>query len=191
MHYPLPPTFTFVTDRFATWSQWRKDHGLLPHSGVDLNCPIGTPVFAAIAGRATMLEAESFGKQVSINGTYSNVLIRPGDVDFFEEENLAVNYYHLNDWHGVYPRVVKPGELIGFSGMSGRDVTGPHLHLTVYWLLRKRPNDPNNRWWMVDPAIFYPGIRPGDAAFLLQDTVGGQQVRRSLHSHPNLVQAPA
>lgn len=83
-----------------------------PHSGVDLAAPEGTPVLACNSGRVVLVrDCYLSGKTVVIDhglGLYSlyahldKVLVRPG-------------------------QMIKKGEKIALSGMSGR-ATGPHLH---------------------------------------------------------------
>ena len=167
------------------WEQWRRewpaDKGgpLLQHSGMDWNAAVGTQLYAAIPGEATTLEVPStFGKSVRVRGTSSFLYIAAG-VDFFGPLEWSVNYYHLNAYVGAFPRRVRAGDLLGYSGQSGAQVKGAHLHHTVYVFLR-------GRWLMVDPWLFYPelsGTARGEVPFLLQDNVDGKQVRLPMYPH--------
>jgi murein DD-endopeptidase MepM/ murein hydrolase activator NlpD len=89
-----------------------------PHYGVDVAVPIGTPVLAPAGGVVSLAERDLYftGGTVIIDHGHglqsilvhlSKVLVKPGDV-------------------------VKQGQLVAESGMTGR-ATGPHLHWGLYW----------------------------------------------------------
>lgn len=85
------------------------------HRGIDLAMPMRTPLYAAADG-----EVEYSGWKAGYGKT---ITLRHGD-------GLKTTYAH-NDEHTV--RVgdsVRSGELIGYSGSTGRS-TGPHLHFEV------------------------------------------------------------
>ena len=44
--------------------------------------------------------------------------------------NFSVSYCHLSEWRVKKGDCVRPGDVVGISGSSGRS-TGPHLHLSV------------------------------------------------------------
>lgn len=86
------------------------------HTGIDYGVPIGTPVYAAAAGRA---------RRVSNVGGGWGVEIDHGD-------GTVTKYWHLNSRAiGIQNVYVVAGHLIGHSGASGI-VTGPHLHFEVF-----------------------------------------------------------
>lgn len=58
--------------------------------------------------------------QDKVSGKY--VTVRHGD--------FSVSYCHLSEWCVKKGDCVRPGDVIGISGSTGRS-TGPHLHLTV------------------------------------------------------------
>lgn len=58
--------------------------------------------------------------QDKVSGKY--VTVRHGD--------FSVSYCHLSEWRVKKGDCVRPGEVVGISGNTGRS-TGPHLHLTV------------------------------------------------------------
>lgn len=58
--------------------------------------------------------------QDKVSGKY--VTVRHGD--------FSVSYCHLSEWRVKKGDCVRPGDVIGISGNTGRS-TGPHLHLTV------------------------------------------------------------
>jgi murein DD-endopeptidase MepM/ murein hydrolase activator NlpD len=83
-----------------------------PHTGVDLRAAMGSEVLATNRGRVVLL----------------------GDF-FFSGHSLVLDhgaglytmYFHLSEFKAEMGSVVRKGDVIALSGMSGR-VTGPHLH---------------------------------------------------------------
>jgi hypothetical protein len=90
---------------------------VLPHTGVDLAAPIGEPVHATADGVVT-----SAGQ----NGGYGLA------IEVQHANGFSTRYAHLSALSaGIGPaRVVRQGDVIGFTGMSGM-ATGPHLHYEV------------------------------------------------------------
>ena len=83
-----------------------------PHSGVDYSAPTGTPVYAANAGRVTLV-AEFFF---------------PGRLVVLDHGlGLHTLYFHLERSVVREGQAVGRGEIIGTVGATGR-ATGPHLH---------------------------------------------------------------
>ncbi|MEX0806496.1 MAG: M23 family metallopeptidase [Candidatus Binatia bacterium] len=83
-----------------------------PHSGADLRSPIGTEVLAANHGRVVLLGNYFYaGKSVVLN----------------HGGGLYTTYFHLSEFKVEAGAMVRRGDVIALSGMSGR-VTGPHLH---------------------------------------------------------------
>ena len=91
------------------------------HTGVDFAVPIGTPVLAVADG--TIVKA-NWGK------AYGNQVIQ-------KVAGGYVIYAHLNAVRAKPGTVVKKGQLVGESGNSGTNTTGPHLHLelrdNIHW----------------------------------------------------------
>jgi len=83
-----------------------------PHTGADLRALTGTPVLAANHGRV-VLRGDFFYSGKSL------VLDHGG--------GLYTMYFHLSELHAEDQALVRKGDAIALSGMSGR-VTGPHLH---------------------------------------------------------------
>jgi murein DD-endopeptidase MepM/ murein hydrolase activator NlpD len=83
-----------------------------PHTGADLRAPIGTEVLAANHGRV-VLTGDYFlaGKSVVVD----------------HGGGLYTMYFHLSALKVDAGAMVRRGDVLAFSGMSGR-VTGPHLH---------------------------------------------------------------
>lgn len=88
------------------------------HEGLDFRADIGTKIFAT---------GDGVVKHAGLKGTFGRLIII--DHDFGYE----TYYAHLSSYaKGIKPGTkVKRGDLIGYSGQSGR-VEGPHLHYEVH-----------------------------------------------------------
>ncbi|MDF1874924.1 M23 family metallopeptidase [Sulfurimonas sp. SAG-AH-194-I05] len=85
------------------------------HSGTDFRAKIGTPIIASNDGRIVLVKDRFYS-----GGT---VIIDHG-------QGIYTCYYHMSAFKVKQNDKIKKGEVIGFSGKSGR-VTGPHLHFSV------------------------------------------------------------
>ena len=83
-----------------------------PHTGVDLRAPMGTEVLAANNGRVVLIGDFFF--------TGKSVVLDHGG-------GLYTLYFHFSDFKVSQGELVRKGDVLGLSGMTGR-VTGPHLH---------------------------------------------------------------
>lgn len=90
-------------------------HPRMPHSGVDLHLPAGTPVRAIADGRIAFAGEQFFGGR-------SVVIDHGGGV-------FSV-YYHLEEFSVAEGQEASRGDRIGAVGATGR-ATGPHLHFGV------------------------------------------------------------
>ena len=97
------------------------------HTGIDIAAAIDTPVLAVSNG--VIHETGSS----ALNGRYIMLLT---------DEGYTVIYAHLNKTNVNEAQRVETGEVIGFSGNTGRS-SGPHLHFGVY-----------KDGEMLDPAVF-------------------------------------
>ena len=96
----------------------RKSRGVTSsHKGVDLAAPIGTPIYAAAAGR--VLTAK-----MGWNGAYGNMVILQ------HPNGTKTLYGHMVRLGTSTGAQVKKGQVIGYVGNTGRS-TGPHLHFEV------------------------------------------------------------
>lgn len=88
------------------------------HTGVDFGAPIGTPIFAAGAGKVVMAGS---------NGGYGIF------VKLQHTSQIGTGYGHMSRLGpGIRPGVsVRQGQVIGFVGSTGLS-TGPHLHYEFY-----------------------------------------------------------
>jgi len=83
-----------------------------PHSGTDLSAPAGTDVIATNHGRVVLI---------------GNFFFAGGSVVLDHGGGLYTMYFHLSEFKVVEGAMVRKGEVIALSGMTGR-VTGAHLH---------------------------------------------------------------
>lgn len=86
------------------------------HSGVDMACPHGTPVYAALGGTVT---------SVGYNNVYGNYII------VTHHSGYKTLYGHLSKQLVTRGKWVDTNSRIGLVGSTGLS-TGPHLHFTVY-----------------------------------------------------------
>jgi murein DD-endopeptidase MepM/ murein hydrolase activator NlpD len=86
-----------------------------PHSGTDLSAPAGTEVIASNHGRVILV---------------GNFFFAGGSVVLDHGAGLQTMYFHLSEFKVAEGDMVRKGEVIALSGMTGR-VTGAHLHWGV------------------------------------------------------------
>lgn len=86
------------------------------HSGVDMACPQGTLVYAALGGTVT---------SVGYNNVYGNYII------VTHHSGYKTLYGHLSKQLVTRGKWVDTNSRIGLVGSTGLS-TGPHLHFTVY-----------------------------------------------------------
>lgn len=128
LKYDTPLIDTQITSPFGPRihpiTKQRQDH-----TGVDLRSPVGDPVFATEDGFISQAQNKSSG---SISG--NNVRVKHAD-------GRETRYAHLDRFAPAALKggFVKKGELLGYSGTTGRS-TGPHLHYGMY--KGSRPIDP-------------------------------------------------
>ena len=86
------------------------------HTGVDMACPTGTPIYAAMSGKVVVAGwSNVFGNYIIIN----------------HENGYQTLYGHLSKRIAQQGQRVSQGTRIGLAGSTGYS-TGPHLHFTVY-----------------------------------------------------------
>lgn len=114
----IVPTMWPVNGRLLSRFGEREDpfsgEGVL-HTGVDISAAMGTPVHAAADGIVSHAEYSS---------GYGRVVI----VD--HGNGMHTWYAHLSRFEVIPGQEIRRGEVLGYSGASGR-VTSPHLHFEV------------------------------------------------------------
>lgn len=99
------------------------------HPGIDIDLPIGTPVYASLEG-------------IVVNREYHRGM---GKVIRIRTGNLLHIYGHLDSFNKDFGDIVKEGELIARSGDT-ISWTGPHLHFEIrdltIWEVKERPFKP-------------------------------------------------
>lgn len=99
------------------------------HEGMDFACDIGTPVYAT--GDGTVSAADwyhGYGNRIEINHGFG----------------YMTRYAHLSKIVVNKGQAVKRGDLIGYSGNTGKS-TGPHVHYEVR--LKDVPQNPVNYYF--------------------------------------------
>jgi murein DD-endopeptidase MepM/ murein hydrolase activator NlpD len=112
-----------ITDRFGM-RYHPVYHRMIPHNGIDIGVPTGTPV--AAAGSGTIIVA-------SYQGDCGNMIA----ID--HHGGLSTVYCHLSHIFVAVGQTVQRGQTIGAAGATG-DATGPHVHFGV--LQNGHPVDP-------------------------------------------------
>jgi murein DD-endopeptidase MepM/ murein hydrolase activator NlpD len=111
-----------ITQRFGRTVDARRLYVSGSHSGVDFRASVGTPVYAVASGT---VEGTGDTDQTCYKASFGKwVFIR-------HNNGLASAYGHLSLIKALEGQTVSKGQLIGYSGNTGRS-TGPHLHLTIY-----------------------------------------------------------
>ena len=95
------------------------------HTGIDLDCPIGTEILSAADGYVEEVKLSKFG--------YGNYIL------INHENGYKTRYTHLQEIKVCKGQPVTANELIGISGRSGL-TTGPHLHYEI--IKDDKPIDP-------------------------------------------------
>jgi murein DD-endopeptidase MepM/ murein hydrolase activator NlpD len=112
-----PVPFARVISPFNPHRMHPVLHVVMPHNGVDLRAPTGTPVYATAAG--TVLSAGN-------GGPCGN------KIEIAHPGNIVSVYCHLSRFAaGMHAGLhVEQRQLIAYVGQTGR-VTGPHLHFGI------------------------------------------------------------
>jgi len=118
------PVLGHITDSFGERLDPFSGEGAF-HTGVDVASDYGAPVHATADGVVTIAENHSgYGRVVVIDHGFG----------------ITTWYAHLSAFSAVPGARVKRGEVVGYTGISGRS-TGPHVHYEV-----RMNNAPVNPW---------------------------------------------
>lgn len=112
--YPITSAFGSV--RHLVFDGQKSPSYGREHGGIDYGLPEGTPVFASANGtiQATPYDAPGFGNYIKL----------------VTDDGTELFYGHLSSKNAPGGARVKAGDLVGYSGNSGKS-TGPHLHFEV------------------------------------------------------------
>lgn len=106
---PVEGPVTFMND----WGFPRSDGRF--HRGTDLFAPRGTPVLAAVAGRAVHTTGRLGGNGVTLYGS----------------DGVTYHYNHLDSFGGSGS--VSGGAVVGYVGSTGNAAGGaPHVHVEIH-----------------------------------------------------------
>ncbi|HKW62337.1 MAG TPA: M23 family metallopeptidase [Candidatus Acidoferrum sp.] len=118
------PVLGHITDSFGERLDPFSGEGAF-HTGVDVASDYGAPVHATADGVVTIAEPHAgYGRLVVIDHGFG----------------ITTWYAHLSAYSAVVGSRVKRGEVVGYTGISGRS-TGPHVHYEV-----RVNNAPVNPW---------------------------------------------
>lgn len=109
-----------------------RTQGLHGNNAVDLAAPLGSPLYAAAAGRVII------AKNSGWNGGYGNyaAIVHPN--------GTQTVYGHMNKVYASVGQYVQKGEIIGEIGSTGIS-TGPHVHFQVLGAANYMLNAPGKR----------------------------------------------
>ena len=105
----------------------KRSYGI--HQSWDIAIPEGTPLFSLIEGKVKLRANKDAGCWIII-----------------ENDLWRVGYYHLSEPLVLTGQEVRRGDMIGYSGNSGLESHGAHLHYFIEFFdgkkwIRKNPND--------------------------------------------------
>lgn len=115
--FRAPVPLARIASRFNPHRMHPVLHVVVPHNGIDLAAPVGTPVYATAAGIVTSVgSAGPCGNKVEIS----------------HAGGITSVYCHLSRYAaGLHAgQHVEQRQLIAYVGQTGR-VTGPHLHFGI------------------------------------------------------------
>ncbi len=120
------PTSGILSSRFSKARYHPIFHRALPHEGIDLAAPRGTPILAAAKGRVTRAGwVTGYGQMVELDHGYGYV----------------TRYGHASKLLVRVGQVVERGDVIALVGSTGIS-TAPHVHYEVR--VNGKPQNPLN-----------------------------------------------
>lgn len=118
---PVPLSKAQMTSTYGERKSVFGGHSF--HNGIDLQAPIGTPVYAVLSGIVDFVGIGPLGG--------NTVVLRGWGWGNKRRKQTLVLYGHLQEIYAVEGRQVRPGDVIGTVGETGQ-ATGPHLHFATY-----------------------------------------------------------
>lgn len=126
-----------ITDTYA-------DHVKRGSAGLDIAAPLGTPMYSICSGSVEKVTYDAR------SGHYVVVVSDDG--------RYRIGYMHMDSSPAWKPGdKINMGDLIGPVGKTGKNVTGPHLHIQVQ-------QKTNNGWTHIDPKKVIPGYAFGTSS---------------------------
>lgn len=111
------------------------------HRGIDFAAPLDAPVYAACDGEIEFVGWENGIDRKKGFGKFIRQSVR------INEENWHFYYGHLDSYKVKAAQRIKRGELIAYTGNTGRS-TGHHLHIEL-----RSPD------WQSHPILFERDIK--------------------------------
>lgn len=108
-----------IRQKAVGMSGWGRPRAGHIHAGLDIPVPVGTPVYAMADGTAVRVQATDGGDAAGIW-----VGVRHGN-------GLVTRYMHLSRTSVALNQRVRAGQVIGYSGNTGINNSGPHLHADI------------------------------------------------------------
>jgi murein DD-endopeptidase MepM/ murein hydrolase activator NlpD len=123
-----------------------------PHTGVDIDAPMHTPILAAGDGKVVFTgyglalgggnTADPYGLAVVVRHNFS-----------FSGRSLMTVYAHMEKITVKIGQTVKAGDQLGLVGITG-NTTGPHVHFEVRLEKGDAYSVQNPELWMVPPTDY-------------------------------------
>lgn len=114
------PARGYVSDEYGSFTKFRQDLGLGPHTGTDIANSFGlTGDFVTVFSEGKVIKTDD----VDDSSCGKNVRVDHGN-------HIQSLYCHLGAVTTTEQADVKPGDIIGLMGSSGTS-TGSHLHLQI------------------------------------------------------------
>lgn len=115
--YPFVGAIPVITSGFNPNRRHPVTGIRTPHKGIDFGLKIHTPIYSPADGVVTRVTYQP-------NGAGKYLIIQ-------HTKSISTVYMHLSEFKVGVGSKVKKGQLIAYSGNSGR-TTGPHLHYEIH-----------------------------------------------------------
>lgn len=119
------------------------------HTGIDIPLKVGSPIYAAGAGRVAWSGYGLMSGEYNPDDPYGLAVVIRHDFGY-QGQTLYTVYGHLSETHLVVGQPIETAEIVGLSGATGK-VTGPHLHFEVRIGDNSFSRSRNPELWIVPP----------------------------------------
>ncbi len=120
-----------------------------PHSGLDFDAPLRTPIMAAASGKVVFTGYGLALGKGNTNDPYGLAVVIRHDFSFYDYSILTV-YAHMEKVNVEVGQKVNSGDEIGFVGLTG-NTSGPHVHYEVRIEKNETYYVQNPFLWMAPP----------------------------------------